>query len=356
MTNNQALKNLGYNESTEFDIKALGLKCNSIARVVAEHRGMYQVKGINGEYLAKLTGKHVFDATERDDYPAVGDWVAITIVDKEKVVIDKILPRKTILRKKHNNKQEGQIIATNVDVAFIVESVGENYSLNRFERYVVLAQEGSIRPIIVLNKTDLISETELKQKIREAKTRFNDIDIVSTSTVTKQGLDSLIDHIKKGETYCFLGSSGVGKSSLINGLLEENTIDIGEVNSFTGKGKHTTTGRKMYFLENGGILIDNPGMRGIGMVSMNMDGVFEEIAKLSKKCKYSDCAHEKEPGCAVLAAVKAGELNEKKFNNYIKLKKETEYYEMTKLKKRTKDRQFGKFIKKAKKQLIKNGC
>jgi ribosome biogenesis GTPase / thiamine phosphate phosphatase len=354
MTNNQALKNLGYNKSTESDIKALELEDSSVARVVAEHRGMYGVKGVSGKYLAKITGKQVFSATERDDYPAVGDWVAITMLDKEKVVIDKILPRKTILRKKHNNKQEGQIIATNVDAAFIVESVGENYSLNRFERYVVLAQEGSIRPIIVLNKTDLISETELKLKIREAKTRFNDIDIVSTSTVTKQGLENLMNHIKTGETYCFLGSSGVGKSSLINGLLEENTIDTGEVNSFTGKGKHTTTGRKMYFLKNGGILIDNPGMRGIGMVSMNMDGVFEEIADLSKKCKYSDCAHEKEPGCAVLAAVEAGELDKKKFNNYIKLKKETEYYEMTKLKKRTKDKQFGKFIKKAKKQLIKD--
>ncbi|MFH1287367.1 MAG: ribosome small subunit-dependent GTPase A [bacterium] len=329
-----------------------------IARVIAEYKEAYRVKTATEEYLAKITGKQIFNALSREDYPAVGDWVAITKLSKERAVIHRILPRKTILRKKYSNKQESQIIATNIDVAFIIESVDRDYNLNRFERYFVLVNDGNIKPAIILNKIDLISDTELNLKIDQIKDRFNNVDIISTSTITEQGVNELMRYIVNGKTYCFLGSSGVGKSSLINKLLAKNTIKIGGINHRIERGKHTTTNREIYFLENGGIVIDNPGMREVGMVdsSTGIENVFSEISALSKNCKYVDCTHTREPGCAVLSAVSSEDLDENKYSNYIKLKKEAEYYSMTKLEKRNKDRQFGKFVKKAlkhmKKQLL----
>jgi ribosome biogenesis GTPase len=177
--------------------------------------------------------------------------------------------------------------------------------------------------------------------------------VIPTSTLSDNGYSKLAAHIKKGETYCFLGSSGVGKSTLINGLLGENSIKTASISYHTGRGKHTTSSREMYFLENGGMVIDNPGMRQIGMTdsSSGIDNVFDEIIDLSPKCKFIDCTHAHEPGCAVRAAVEAGIVDESKYSNYMKLKKETEYFEMTKLEKRKKDRQFGKFVKKAQDQM-----
>ena len=326
-----------------------------VARVIAEYKEAYRVKSATGEYLAKITGKQKFNTLSREGYPAVGDWVAITELDKERAIINRILPRKTILRKKYSNKQESQIIATNIDVAFIIESVDRDYNLNRFERYFVLAKDGNIKPAIVLNKIDLISDIELNLKINQIKDRFNNVDIIPTSVITERGLDELTRYIMNGKTYCFLGSSGVGKSSLINKLLGKNVIRTEEISHRTKRGKHTTTTREMYFLGNGGIVIDNPGTREVGMVdsSVGIEDVFSEIFALSKKCKYADCKHINEPNCAVLNAVKSKELNKNKYLNYVKLKKEDEHYGMTKLEKRRKNRQFGKFIKKSLEQLKK---
>lgn len=353
MTNKIKLENLGYNEFFDSKWKFLELTDSSVARVVAEYKEAYKVRSVNGEYVAKITGKHMFNAAKREDYPAVGDWVAITELDKEKAVIHNILPRKTILKKKYSDKQDTQIIAANIDIAFVVESLDGNYNLNRLERYFVLANEGGIRTVIILNKIDLVSETELNEKIEQIKNRLDNIDIISTSAITKQGLNALVNCISRGKTYCFLGSSGVGKSSLINRLLGRNEIKTREISDSTGKGKHTTSTREMYFLKNGGIVIDNPGTREVGIADANtgIEKVFDEISLLSKGCKYADCTHVHEPGCAVLRAIEDRKLDEAKYQNYIKLKKENEFYEMTDLEKRRKDRKFGKFIKKAKEQL-----
>jgi ribosome biogenesis GTPase len=228
-----------------------------------------------------------------------------------------------------------------------------DYNLNRFERYFVLASEGGIKPAIILNKTDLVSETELVQRIEQLKNRFDNIDIISTSTITERGLHELMNYIRRGKTYCFLGSSGVGKSSLINKLLRRNTIKTQEISDFSGRGKHTTTAREMYFLENGGIVIDNPGTREVGIAdaSTGIENVFDDITFLSKECKYADCTHVHEPGCAVIKAIEDGTLDEAKYQNYLKLKKENEFYEMTDFEKRRKDRKFGQFRKKALDQL-----
>jgi len=327
----------------------------NIARVTAEYKEAYRIRNTNNEYLAKITGKQIFNATERQDYPAVGDWVYFTILDKERAIINGILPRKTILKKKYSNKYENQVIASNLDTAFIIESADRDYNLNRFERYLILVREGNIEPVFVLNKIDLISETERDLKITQIKNRFRDICIIITSTIIDNGLKELEGQIMADKTYCFLGSSGVGKSSLINGLLGKEALKTNVISWSTGKGKHTTTNRQMYFLKNGGIVVDNPGMREIGMTDSNIGilNVYDDISILSQMCKFRRCTHIHEPGCAVLSAIKSGDLDKDKYANFIKLKKEVDYYAMTKSERKSKDKKFGKFIKKTLEQLEK---
>jgi ribosome biogenesis GTPase len=329
-----------------------------------EYRGAYKIKNPTGEYLAKITGKQMFNASSREDYPVVGDFVAMTDLDGEHATIHNILPRKTILKRQHSDrsriggKNELQIIAANIDVAFIVESIDRDFSLNRFERYFAIAKDGGVKPVLILNKIDLISKEELDLKLAEIENRFNEAEVIPASSVNEEGLKDLRKYVEKGKTYCFLGSSGVGKSSLINKLLGEGIIKTEEIGLSTGRGKHTTTAREMYFLESGAIVIDNPGVRQVGMadVGSGIDSLFDEITVLAKECKFDDCTHIHEPGCAVLEALNSGNLDAEKYSNYINLKKEAEYYEMTELEKRGKDRQFGKFIKNAKKQLREFEC
>lgn len=342
------LEDLGFRESV--------LTEHVVARVIAEFREAYKVKSINGEYLAKITGKQLFLAVRREDYPAVGDFVVIDELPGGKAVIRRVLPRKTMLRKKYSDREENQLIATNIDTAFIVGSPDRDYSLNRFERFLVIARDGGINPVIIVNKTDLISEAELNTRVTEIKVRFKDIDVLLTSTVTEKGLDELEKHIYRGKTYCFLGSSGVGKSTLINKLLGKNDIKTTEISKTTGRGKHTTSARAMYFLKNGGIVIDNPGTRevGIGDSVTGIENVFDEIELLSRNCRYSDCTHTNEPDCAVLDAVKVGAFDKDKYANYIKLRKESEFFELDEVERRAKDRKFGKFVKKAKDALEMN--
>lgn len=354
-----SLDSLGLNSFFEEQIKQLGLSDFDIARVMSESRGAYKVKNLSGEYLAKVTGKQMFEANSREDYPAVGDWVVINKVDNENVVIKKILDRQTIIKRKTGdknrtgNKSDVQVIATNIDFAFVVESIDRDFSLNRFERYFAIAENGGVKSVVVINKIDLISKEELDEKIKLLKERFPKTDIILTSIVDDSGLDELKKYIQEGKTYCFLGSSGVGKSSLINKLLKENTIKTGDISDYSLRGKHTTTNRQMYFLDNGGIVIDNPGVREVGLIDSNenVSSFFDEMTYYSKNCKYTDCTHTQEPDCAVIEAVEKGELDREKYNNYLNLKKETEYNDMSSFEKREKDKKFGKFIKKTKKEL-----
>jgi ribosome biogenesis GTPase len=359
MEQEKKIEDLGWDEFFEARQKELGLADFQVARVISEHKGSYRVKNNGGEYLAKITGKQIFDATSREDFPAVGDWVAISETGKGQAVIRKILPRKTVIKRKYGDKNKigeknkTQIIASNIDVAFVIESVDRDYNLNRLERYFAIASEGGIEIVIILNKTDLISKEELKTKINEIKNRLADVDVVSTSTLNNEGLIELKKYIVKEKTYCFLGSSGVGKSSLINKLLGEEIIKTKNIGEASGRGRHMTTGRQMYFLSEGGIVIDNPGVREVGMTDTKegVDNIFEEILFLAKDCKYADCTHTHEPGCKVLEAVESGKLDKSRYSNYISLKNESEFFEMSEVEKKKKSRSFGKFIKKAKKEL-----
>jgi len=347
------IEDLGYDLCFESDRTRLEADGFLLARVIAEYKGAYKIKNTNGEYLAEITGKQMFSATSREDFPAVGDWVAITQADSEHAVIHQVLTRKTMLKRKYSGRNETQIIAANIDVAFIIESVDRDFNLNRLERYFAIANDGGVQPAIVLNKIDLLSQVELDEKLSEIRNRFGDMVVILTSTLTNEGLDALKKHIAQGKTYCFLGSSGVGKSSLINKLLGESSIKTGHIGERSNRGRHITAKREMYFLSNGGIVIDNPGLREVGMTdaSAGIDSLFDEITALGGRCIYVDCTHTHEPGCAVRAELEAGRLDAGKYANYINLKKEAEHYEMSEFEKKEKRRRFGKFIKNAKKDL-----
>jgi len=351
------IEDFGYDAFFESGRKKLNLLDCVMARVIGMNRGRYKVISRNGEFLANITGKLIFVANAAEDYPAVGDWVAIKELENKQAVIKAVLPRKTLIKRKYGDKNrvgdknETQVIGTNIDEAFIVESVDRDFNLNRFERYFVFLEEAGVKPVIVLNKIDLISSEELKEKTRQLRERFKGILIIATSTFDDTGLDSLSAHLLKGKTYCFLGSSGVGKSTLVNRLLGENVIETAGISSSSNRGKHITTSRNMYFLSNGGMVIDNPGMREVGIVSGDANIVFGDISNMAKKCRYNDCTHIHEPGCVVLEKLKAGELDEEKYSNYLSLKKETEISEMNSYEKRRADRQFGKFLKRAKKEI-----
>lgn len=336
------IKDLGFEDYQSGDIKLEGFE---LARVTSEHKELYRVKTSSGEYCAKITGKQMFEASGREDFPAVGDFVGVVILDNNQAIIKIVLPRKTVIKKRRGKNI--QIIAANVDNAFIVESVDRDFSINRLERYCVLCLQEKIEPVVIINKIDLISPGELALKLQEIRHRLPEVDVISTSVSNSDGLDELKSSIKKGTTYCFLGSSGVGKSSIINKLIGQELIKTEEIGKGTNRGKHTTTHREMFFLPDGGILIDNPGMREVGLADFEsgVEQVFDDFESLAGQCKFADCTHINEPGCAVLEALEAGRLDQGQYENYLKLKKEVDFFEMSDQEKRDKDRKFGKFVK-----------
>lgn len=340
------LKKLGYTDYFHEFAESAEFKGCHPARVIAEHRGLYIVNSGSGELSAKVTGNMIFSASSREDYPAVGDFVLIETVDNEHAAIKGVMPRRTILKRKMVGKEfDMQIIATNIDTAFIIQAPDRDYNLNRIERYMALARSGEIETAIILNKTDIADRLDLENKMNELKERFPGTAIYGTSFVTGEGIEKLSADIKSAHTYCFIGSSGVGKSSIINMLLGNKVMKTGEKS--VERGKHVTTHRHLFILANGGLLIDTPGMREIAPLEseVGIGNVFFGINEFAFECRFADCTHTHEPGCAIIKRVKTGEINQKRYENYLKLKKEDRYNTMSNVEKRKTEKDFGKFLK-----------
>lgn len=262
------LDDLGYNDTFEKFRIEHNLLDFEIGRVIAEHRERYVVKTINGEFEAEITGNMRFTSGKREDFPVVGDRVSLTTHHDDLAIIHMILPRFSIIKRKAVGKfGEVQIIATNVDYAFLVQAADRDFNISRLERYLTICNSSKVKPIIVLTKVDLIDEGKINEIHNSIQTRIKNVPIIPISNQTKSGYESINTYIKQGKTYCMLGSSGVGKSTLLNNLMGKMIMKTGSISQSTNRGKHITSHRELFVLENGGILIDNPGMREVGIAN-----------------------------------------------------------------------------------------
>jgi len=296
-----------------------------LARVTEQHREIYTVAGENGEMPASVSGRFAYGAAGSADFPAVGDWVMLDRPDGSAggAVIHRVLPRQSaFLRKAAGTAHETQVVAANIDVVFICMSLNADFNLRRLERYLSVAWDSMATPVIVLTKADLCPD--IPAKLRGVSAVSVGTDVLVCSCLEEDGYRGVRARIPSGKTAAFIGSSGVGKSTLINRLLGRELLDTKEVRK-DDRGRHTTTHRQLLLLPGGGIVIDTPGMRELQPESGKLSKSFEDIAALSLRCRYGDCSHTAEPGCAVKAALETGELSMERFESYEKLRKELRY-------------------------------
>ncbi|MBP9212552.1 MAG: ribosome small subunit-dependent GTPase A [Bacteroidetes bacterium] len=331
----------------------------TLARVIAEHKGRYAILVNNQERTAEITGKMMFEAVTRKDYPAVGDWVAVQMYDGESpCIIHRILPRTTTLSRKTSGKEmEEQIIAVNVDIVFIVQGLDHDFNLRRLERFLVVASQSGAAPVILLSKTDLHTPETMQEVLQEVHAIAKSAPVIAYSAKTMQHLDVIKQFITTDVTVCFVGSSGAGKSTLINRLLGREKLATQEVRSEDSKGKHTTTHRELIHLPDGGCVIDTPGLREIGLwdADTSIDTTFADIIDLGLQCRFTDCTHNEEPGCAVRAAIDDGSLDEGRYISFLKLQKEADFIaaktDITKQQERkAREKKLGKLQKEYQKQ------
>ena len=352
-----ALENLGYNKSLEQYRIDQNIESLKVGRVISEHKERYIVKADTSEFDAEIIGNLRFTAENRYDFPAVGDWVAFSEYDDNKALIHSVYPRTSIIERRAAGKSgESQIIATNIDYGLIVQSVNRDFNINRLERYLTICNTSNVEPIIVISKTDLIKEKTLETILTQIKQRIKNVILIAISNQSGVGLDKVKAIIKKGKTYCLLGSSGVGKSTLLNRLAGKEMMATSAISKSIDRGKHVTTHRELIVLKSGGILIDNPGLREIGItnISTGLETTFDEIVEFSQNCKFNDCTHINEKGCAVIEALENGEIDTDSYANYHKMKRERDFFESSLAEKKKKDKDFGKMIKNVKKQRKQN--
>ena len=342
------LEDFGYNDKLEKFRIEQNIDSFEVGRVIAEHKERYIVKTDKNEYETEITGNMRFTAKSREDFPAVGDWVALTTYESDFAIIYKILPRFSIIKRQAVGQfGEIQIIATNIDYAFLIQAVDRDFNINRLERYLTICNSSNVKPIILLSKTDLINEHRISEIMEKIKVRIKNIPIIAISNESQYGYNTIKSIIEKGKTYCMLGSSGVGKSTLLNNLSGKTIMRTDALSRSTNKGRHVTSHRELIILEDGGILVDNPGMREVGIVGSvsGLEITFDMIINLSQNCKFKDCTHTNEIGCSVIEAVEKGEIDSSSYENFLKMEREKAHFESTVTERRKKEKIFGKIVK-----------
>lgn len=296
------------------------------ARVICEERNLYRVHmGLHQVLWSSISGKMQFNASTRVDYPAVGDWVLMELPDQsDRGVIHHIIPRKTVIhRKQVGSSADMQILSTNVDNIFITTSVNEDLNFRRIERYLAVAQDAGTTPIILLTKADICSDN-LGEIITKIESEFPGVAVKAISKDDYEKANFFREYLKKGTTSVFIGSSGVGKSTLVNFLIGIDQIKTQSTREYDGKGRHTTTSRNLYISRYGGLVIDTPGMREL-QLSDHAEGLeqqFSDVENLIQRCRFTDCSHQTEPGCAIKQAIDDDLLNEERWKSYQKLEAE----------------------------------
>ncbi len=322
----------------------------AVVRVTAVHKGECEVSNGEETFPAKMTGHLRHRAKSRLDYPTVGDWVRVKNFGGEDFgSIQSVFKRKSELKRKTAGRTiRYQLIAANIDTAFIMQTLGPGYNLQRLERYLVMVNESGIEPIVLLSKRDLLSDAQLEQVLAELGERMPGVRILAFSNTDRRGLEEVMTLFRPGKTYCVIGSSGVGKTTLLNNLLgEEDHLFTLPVREKDGKGLHSTTWRELIVLGNGALVVDTPGMRELGQLDVNegINETFDDITALAAQCRFRDCSHVGTLGCAVIAAVENGEIPEARYNNFVRLMKEAAFHDQSALEKRDQDKKLGRFCR-----------
>lgn len=323
------LLDLGWSEFFEKHFQHYKEQGYSIGRISAENKNNYNIYTEHGEVLGEVSGKLIYNAESASEFPKTGDWVVISLFDNNtRAVIHDILPRKTkISRKSVDKRTDEQVIATNIDIVFIMQSLDNNFNLNRLERYLVAVNESGAIPIVLLSKADICPESNFK--LEEVNNSIPEVKVVIISSITKTGLNDVLKFFDKSTTAAVIGSSGVGKSTLINQLITDKQLKTNSVRTIDQRGKHTTTRRELIVLPSGGLIIDTPGMREFALWNSDsgFSNTYNEFDNLSKNCRFQDCTHTHEIDCAVKEALSNGIISEERYNNYLKLRKELHYLE-----------------------------
>ncbi|MGH2749954.1 MAG: ribosome small subunit-dependent GTPase A [Actinomycetota bacterium] len=327
MHGSHRLYGLGWDEQREHELASWGRDMTP-GRVLAEHRGAYSVLTARGELWAQPTGKMRHEATARADLPATGDWVVAEVHDGGRASVHAVLPRRTRFSRNIAGKAtDEQVLAANIDVSFLLASLELEVNLRRIERYLALAWSGGTDPVIVLTKSDLAGDPEdIVYELERVESIALGIPVLLTSSVTGAGIEDIRDTLAGSRTGVLLGSSGAGKSSLVNALVGQSAQQVEGVRQ-DGKGRHTTTRRELIALPGGGVLVDTPGLRGLKLWDHG-DGVattFADVEELAEECRFRDCRHDTEPGCAVLAAIDGGALGAQRLEDWRKLQRELQW-------------------------------